>query len=359
MAEPFVHKLLKQTTFLNRLLKRYPKENIGIEINNALAKVPAVNNLRPEIIDNALQKHRCHQIPSREMEAVYRQYAEFCVKDKHLSDEELKGLEHLKNLLGLSEAVAQKIMEEAAGAVYQNELLDVLSDKDISDDERAFLEKLQNDLLLTKEIEQKLSDKARGALVEGYLREAIADQRLSPDEEREFEALAKKFNVEVTYGGSSKQVLDQYRLYWIIENADLPVISVPIALQRDEECYFSQKVDWFELRKVTKRINYGGPVASIRIAKGIRWRMGSLAMQPVSEDVMTKIDSGTIYLTSKRLLFTGAGKTSAIQLKKIIAYTPYKNGVEIIKDSGKSPFLQFMTGVDIFSMILGRLLGER
>jgi hypothetical protein len=37
-------------------------------------------------------------------------------------------------------------------------------------------------------------------------------------------------------------------------------------------------------------------------------------------------------------------------------FTIYRDGIEIYKELGKSPFLEFNKGMDIFSLILGRAI---
>ncbi len=74
---------------------------------------------------------------------------------------------------------------------------------------------------------------------------------------------------------------------------------------------------------------------------------------------MKLIDTGTLYLTNKRIIFTGTKKNSNIRIDKVLDFTPYTDGVEIGKDTGKSPTLQMTQNADIFCMILERLLNER
>lgn len=97
----------------------------------------------------------------------------------------------------------------------------------------------------------------------------------------------------------------------------------------------------------------------IRIMKGVYWRAGSIAPQRISEDEWRVIDEGTIYLTNKRIIFMGNNGNKTITLGKILGFEPYSNGIDIQKDSGKSPFLEFSTNIDIFSMILARVLNEK
>ena len=46
----------------------------------------------------------------------------------------------------------------------------------------------------------------------------------------------------------------------------------------------AQSVTHKEMRTVTKRLNYSGPVASVQLMKGVRWRIGSVAVNRVTQD---------------------------------------------------------------------------
>jgi hypothetical protein len=89
--------------------------------------------------------------------------------------------------------------------------------------------------------------------------------------------------------------------------------------------------------------------------KGVYYRVGSINVQKVSEDYWQTIDSGDIYLTNKRIIFMGTKGNKTIPISKILDFKPYKNGVDIQKDSGRSPFFEFDQNVDIFSMMLASL----
>ena len=60
---------------------------------------------------------------------------------------------------------------------------------------------------------------------------------------------------------------------------------------------------------------------------------GDLAVKPVSEDVSVKIDSGTIYITNKRVIFRGTNENKTIKLPKILNISPYANGIRLEKDA--------------------------
>lgn len=55
----------------------------------------------------------------------------------------------------------------------------------------------------------------------------------------------------------------------------------------------------------------------------------------------------------------GTKGNKIIAINKILDIEPFRNGIDIQKESGKSPFLEFSNNVDIFSMILIRLMNEQ
>jgi hypothetical protein len=55
----------------------------------------------------------------------------------------------------------------------------------------------------------------------------------------------------------------------------------------------------------------------------------------------------------------GGKGNKTIALNKILDFDAYSNGVDIQKDTGKSPFLQFTKNTDVFSVILAKLLSEK
>src|SRR5688572_31203585 len=47
-----------------------------------------------------------------------------------------------------------------------------------------------------------------------------------------------------------------------------------------------------------------------KIMKGVRWRMGSISVERVSQDVLTPIDSIDLYITNKKVFLRGDKKNT-------------------------------------------------
>jgi hypothetical protein len=187
---------------------------------------------------------------------------------------------------------------------------------------------------------------------------AIADRELSPDEEHEIQELAKRLGGRIVMNGFTAATLDKCRLMWRIAHGNPPILNVGLNLQNDEVCYFSTSVTLNEMRRITKRVQWGGPQLRVKICKGLYWNMGDYAVNRVAQDMLTPIDTGTVYITNKRILFNGEMKNVSIKLQKILDFTSYKDGVMVEKDTGKSPFFEFNSNIDIFTACLARAIRD-
>lgn len=234
----------------------------------------------------------------------------------------------------------------------------MISDGNIDDSEKEFLKKLREGLMLPERLAEKIGEESRLQLINGRFKSITDDSRISPEEWEEFSAIAKNLDVTISMDEATRGQLEKFKLYWEIENGELPVKQVGINLQRGENCYYSNYVEWYEKRTVTKRINYGGPVARIRIAKGLYYRVGSVNYEKVSSEHLLLIDSGEVFITNKRIIFIGRKKNTNIPLNKVLSLNPYSDGVEVVKATGRSPVISVSEGADILTMILSRLIND-
>lgn len=143
---------------------------------------------------------------------------------------------------------------------------------------------------------------------------------------------------------------------WAAENGDLPNILVNIHLQRGEQCHATFPASWAEHRTETTRVSYSGYVTSVRIMKGVRYRAGSYKPVRSTHDILKTLDSGTVYVTSKRIIFAGSHLNKAITYASLLSITPYTDGIELQKSSGRPPAL-ITNEAEYAAVMLGSALG--
>ena len=90
----------------------------------------------------------------------------------------------------------------------------------------------------------------------------------------------------------------------------------------------------------------GGP--SFRIAKGVYFRTGGFAARSESHEEIKAIDSGTLTLTNRRVVFAGKKRTINFSLGKIVGMEPYRDGIAISRDGKQRT--EYYTGLDTVHM---------
>jgi flavin-binding protein dodecin len=84
----------------------------------------------------------------KEFKVLYGRYLDFCFEDRMLSPEETADLEHLQQILQLSDADVSSVQDDVAIAVFGAAVAEVLADLRIDEQETEFLKRLREELRL-------------------------------------------------------------------------------------------------------------------------------------------------------------------------------------------------------------------
>ncbi len=357
----FQFKENKKQNFIDKILKKTPKENAIIEINNLFVKnednLTAVKLEDINLIADKYKVNINNKFKNLRID-LFRQYIIHCLQDLKIDEEEITTFQHLKKILYLTDLEIKQVIDFETKNIYHQHVKESVSNGILTDDEKTTLQKLKKNLLISDEDSENMIKSSSEIVLANFMNEALSDQRLSDNEITKMNQICNSLGIEAKFDNNTRQKFDKFRLYWLIENGNLPILNSPINIQKNEILHFIGNVKWLEQRTITKRINYGGPSARIKIAKGFYYTVGSVSAKRITEDIWQVIDTGKIYMTNKRIIFMGNKGNKTIQINKILDVAPYKNGVDIQKESGKSPFIEFSDNVDIFSMILVRLMNE-
>lgn len=213
-----------------------------------------------------------------------------------------------------------------------------------------FSPSLQIDQYEFKTIDTEVRKECLNDIIANLLRNGT----LSPEDYSKINNASKKLNIDLSFDEEMKKYIEKLIELWKIDNEDLPVKKVDISLQDNEVCHYVTDVKWMENKTITTSIKYSGVTASFKIAKGVRYRVGNIKPQRVTVDKLVEIDKGILYVTNKRIIFMGDRKNNNIKYQSILSIVPYSDGVEIEKDSGKSPVLICLNS-EVLSRILARL----
>lgn len=154
----------------------------------------------------------------------------------------------------------------------------------------------------------------------------------------------------IAYGGVSdarqreldiEYALEQFQRGFVPE---LRVASNTVLLKRGERAVaVIPGITLKEPRSVRKTYGGGGG-PSFRIAKGVYLRTGGFAARSESHEEIKVIDSGTLTLTNRRMIFTGGKRTVNFPLGKIVGMEPYRDGIAINRDGKQRT--EYYTGLN-------------
>lgn len=349
---------LQKPSFFQKVLGTKIKENAIIELNNLLAEKD-LTEITIDEVHGIAEKYGVNfqQDYNNEVTDLYKSYLNSCLEDKFISEEELADLKQLKLILNINDKKVNEIHNELAGKIYKVAVDVAIEDGELDEDERIFIEKLQNDLKLPQETADQIYEKSGQELIQSYMNNAIADAQITPEEEEQLTAIAKNLNVELK-DDASKSDLEKYKLYWQIENDDMPELHVDLNIPKSEKCYFfTEDSSWHEKSGNEEQTTGTRANLSLKIAKGLYWRDPSDNDIDLVEEKWEKQQEGKLYLTNKRILFK-SDKDKVILLSRITDFSVYQNGILINKEGGGGIFLAFDKSSDIFAMLLGKAISQ-
>lgn len=123
-----------------------------------------------------------------------------------------------------------------------------------------------------------------------------------------------------------------------------PVGALPFNFQRSETLiWIFNNVAYYE-DKTRRRYVGGSQGVSLRIAKGLYYRVGSFRGHPVETTERVHVDTGILAVTTKHIYFHGSTKSFRVRFDKIVSFTPYSNGIGIQRDASTAKPQVFVTG---------------
>lgn len=356
MERPLAVRDLSDPGLLRRWTGRPLPENACVEIENLLA-LKAWIDIEPDEIVALLKKHGSTSLKPEWAKKLFEKALQTCVMDDVITPEEVVGLDRLQDLLGLRDKDVREIQQRVTHPRFQMALADVFRDGTVTKEEARELTTLRKALRIDERAAREIWNEDARQILQQTLEQAVSDEQLDSAELAQLELLAKNFRVVIDHDSATQTQLARFRWFWLMENGTFPEVEAPIALHKNEVCHFSCTSTHHEMRSETMQVNYGSPSARIRIMKGVYYRFGSVQAQRITRNVLKQIDSGTLYVTSKRLIFDGMRKNTVIRLSNILTITPYSDALEVEKTSGRNAIFT-LGDPEWLSVLLSSLLAQ-
>lgn len=120
--------------------------------------------------------------------------------------------------------------------------------------------------------------------------------------------------------------------------------GLPINLQKSEQVvWVFSNADYLEDK--TRRQYVGGSQGvSIRVMKGVYYRVGAFKGEAIDRMERVRVDTGLVAITNKHIYFAGPVKSLRIPFSKVVSFQPFNDGVGVIRDTASAKPQIFVTG---------------
>jgi len=123
----------------------------------------------------------------------------------------------------------------------------------------------------------------------------------------------------------------------VLQTTGAQVVDSPLVLKNGEQAYMSVPAT---LARMTTRTHFVGGSSGFSFPighTGIRYRVGSFRGEPVHQQSLTKLDTGTLVLTNQRVAYVGQTKSTSVVLNKLLHVEVYNDGISIAREGRESP----------------------
>lgn len=353
---PFARPVPAAPSLLDRMLRRRSESECLARYWDLLAAAPdhgAVDASALEALDagcGCKVRSRC----AAALGKWYDAYVAAALSDQAVSAEERALLTRIAATFGIPADRAAAALSAAARAHYEAQLPLLLRTDQPVEATVAAIRRIESALGLS---EADLAP-VRARELEAYFNFLIGEGpgiAVAPLTARGIRAQAAALGFDLAAHGGLAERLALGERHWDAEHGPLPVVDADILLQRGETCHWAGKCTLSQVKRVTVGVSYGGPVASIRIMKGLSWRFASYRGARETEIQLVPLDAGTVYFTNQRIIFNGALRNLVIKLERIIDFHGYKDSIQVEQATGISPYLMIEGDIVIPFHILSRV----
>jgi len=216
------------------------------------------------------------------------------------------------------------------------------------------IEKIENKLRGIQDTYLVTNEQVRPLLIKSWqsaVDKAFEDNLLSQEEESGLIKVSNKFGLtqnELDFNGAFTKVVKGGLLRDLMEGKvpdRIETGNLPFNLQKSEKViWVFHNVKYFE-QKTRRQYVGGSSGVSVRVAKGLYFRVGSFRGKTVESTETVHAGTGMLVITNKHLYFGGgSGKDFRIRLDKIVSFEPFSDGIGIQKEGVRAKPQMFETG---------------
>lgn len=196
---------------------------------------------------------------------------------------------------------------------------------------------------------------------QAFYNKILEDGRISEEEQKNLNDLIASFCVTKEQIDFNQELFNKHRTLGMIQEGKLPVLNDTLTgmpPKKGEVFHYIMAAAKVKKKNVTQKINYKGLTSSIRIAKGIYYRAGSISTQTITKEIIAKEDIGFFWITNQRIGFIGSNKNFSFPIEKLLAFELEDGLVKIMKEGRENGFLLLVTEYEVPFSIVSFLINK-
>ena len=232
----------------------------------------------------------------------------------------------------------QRIAYEALRAIKGSENFDSLEKTIEGIEQSCFVPSTERQTLLIKGWEDS---------VEKFLEDGILD---TTEEKRllEFKDRFALSQSDLDRNGALTKITKATVLRDVLNGLVPQLMSVdgnlPINLQKGEQIVWAFSGSQYLEDKTRRQYVGGSQGVSIRVMKGVYYRVGAFKGQAVEHTERIHVDTGWVVVTNKNIYFAGPRKSLRLPYTKIVSFEPFSDGIGVMRDTATAMPQIFVTG---------------
>ena len=194
----------------------------------------------------------------------------------------------------------------------------------------------------------------KDCIIEGYeaaVDMALGDHVISVAEEQSLGELQNHFGLsqqELDRNGAVERIFKGAVIRDVLDGEIPQRLSlsgpVPFNLQKSETLvWVFENVKYYE-EKTRTEYRGGSRGVSIRVMKGVYYRVGDFKGKKVQTQETVHADTGLMGITTKHIYFAGDRKRFRIRFDRIVSWDAYSDGIGVMRDAQTAKPQSFVTG---------------
>jgi hypothetical protein len=137
---------------------------------------------------------------------------------------------------------------------------------------------------------------------------------------------------------AASAMMNRKRAMFALENGEFPALENPgMILKPGEFAYWSEPGAMAEVKVVRRSYQGGSRGVSIRVMKGVSFRVGAHRGQSVNETDLVHVSEGNLIITNKRFYFAGNRKTFSVKISDLDRIEFADDGIVIFENGREKP----------------------